>query len=95
MRPQGIPNPSAGPTLHIFALALIRFAGLAVVLCALSCFLLFHFSGAPLCRNEIFHQVDSPDSRYKVVVFQRDCGATTGFRAIMVPAGWGVRASSY
>jgi hypothetical protein len=35
------------------------------------------FSG--LCGNEIFQEVYSPDHTYKAVVFQRDCGATTGF----------------
>ncbi len=32
-----------------------------------------------MCSNEVFRQVDSPDKKHKAVVFQRDCGATTGF----------------
>jgi len=32
-----------------------------------------------LCGNEWVAQQVSPDGRFKVVVFQRDCGATTGF----------------
>lgn len=32
-----------------------------------------------LCGNEVIAEVPSPDGKYKVVVFQRDCGATTGF----------------
>lgn len=32
-----------------------------------------------LCGNEVFQEVLSPDGTYKAVVFQRDCGATTGF----------------
>ncbi len=32
-----------------------------------------------LCGNEVFQEVVSPDGTYKAVVFQRDCGATTGF----------------
>jgi hypothetical protein len=32
-----------------------------------------------LCGNEIFQEVYSPGKAYKAVVFQRDCGATTGF----------------
>ena len=32
-----------------------------------------------MCGNEIFQEVYSPDNEYKAVVFQRDCGATTGF----------------
>lgn len=31
------------------------------------------------CANEVLSQADSPDARMKAVVFQRDCGATTGF----------------
>ena len=31
------------------------------------------------CQNEIISQVQSPDGRQKAIVFQRDCGATTGF----------------
>ena len=32
-----------------------------------------------MCGNEIFQEVYSPDNEYKAVVFQRDCGATTGY----------------
>ena len=35
------------------------------------------FSG--MCGNEIFSEVQSPDGKFRAVVFQRDCGATTGF----------------
>lgn len=32
-----------------------------------------------MCANEIQQVVVSPDAASKVVLFQRDCGATTGF----------------
>jgi hypothetical protein len=32
-----------------------------------------------MCRNEIFAESLSPDRTKKLVVFQRSCGATTGF----------------
>ncbi len=32
-----------------------------------------------MCRNELYAEVLSPDYEHKAVVFQRDCGATTGF----------------
>jgi Family of unknown function (DUF5412) len=32
-----------------------------------------------ICRNQILSESFSPDQTYRVVVFQRDCGATTGF----------------
>ena len=33
------------------------------------------------CRNEILRVHNSPTKQLKAVVFQRDCGATTGFSA--------------
>lgn len=36
-------------------------------------------SGPDMCGNEILHEHAAPGGRLKVVVFQRDCGATTGF----------------
>ena len=35
-------------------------------------------SGSP-CANELLSELPSPDGTLKAVVFQRDCGATTGF----------------
>jgi hypothetical protein len=32
-----------------------------------------------MCGNDVLHEHVSPDGNLKVVVFQRDCGATTGF----------------
>lgn len=32
-----------------------------------------------LCGNEIVSEVESPSGKQKPVIFQRDCGATTGF----------------
>src|SRR2546426_4077176 len=31
-----------------------------------------------LCGNQVLHENLSPDKRSKAIVFQRDCGATTG-----------------
>jgi len=41
-----------------------------------------------MCGNDVLHEHVSPDGRLKVVVFQRDCGATTGFstQASLLPA---------
>ena len=57
--------------LAIAALALLLIA--AAGLFALS--LLF----PDLCGNRVLAEAVSPDQRLKAVVFQRDCGATTGF----------------
>jgi hypothetical protein len=35
----------------------------------------------PLCETDIRQEVLSPDGRLKMVVFSRDCGATTGFNS--------------
>ncbi len=32
-----------------------------------------------MCGNDVTKEVISPDGKMKAVVFQRDCGATTGF----------------
>lgn len=36
-------------------------------------------SGCGLCENEVSQTVLSPSGKLKVLVFSRDCGATTGF----------------
>jgi len=60
--------------LKIIAAILIFFVGLiGIGLYALNNL----FSG--MCGNETFNEVISPDGRFKAVIFQRDCGATTGF----------------
>ena len=32
-----------------------------------------------VCRNTLVSRADSPSGKYSAVMFQRDCGATTGF----------------
>lgn len=46
---------------------------------ALCCVLLPLLSGCGVCGNTISQTVLSPDGQLKAVVFQRECGATTGF----------------
>jgi hypothetical protein len=53
---------------------------LIAVLTIGACIVVFWSVGDSLCGSEIFQEVFSPDGKHKVVVFQRDCGATTGFR---------------
>src|SRR5688572_31763376 len=40
---------------------------------------LFLLQGCGLCSNDEVGRFASPDSKLEAVVFQRDCGATTGF----------------
>lgn len=39
----------------------------------------FWFFAPDMCANEIISESSSPDGVKRLVVFQRDCGATTGF----------------
>ena len=57
----------------LFSLALlgIFICGIALAACNLD--------GSDLCRNYELQTIYSPDGDRKAVVFQRDCGATTGF----------------
>lgn len=50
-----------------------------VLILVVSGFLLLRSFGKAMCGNEIFQESSSPNNSYKAVVFQRDCGATTGF----------------
>jgi hypothetical protein len=54
-----------------------------VALVAISAFL------GDMCANEVIREVASPDGKRKAVVFERDCGATTGFstQASVLPIG--------
>jgi hypothetical protein len=45
----------------------------------------------PGCRNQIVQNVVAPGGSRRAIVFQRDCGATTGFSTqISITAGEGV-----
>lgn len=50
---------------------------IAVVMLAGYIFIDMVFSG--MCGNDIVAQLASPDKKHRAVLFQRDCGATTGF----------------
>jgi hypothetical protein len=58
--------------------ALLRIAGalLGLAILAIAGFWLF---GPDMCGNEVISESHSPDGAKKIVVFQRGCGATTGF----------------
>jgi hypothetical protein len=53
---------------------------LMVILITSGCSLMPAFADKSICRSETFQEVYSPNNEYKVVVYQRACGATTGFR---------------
>jgi len=50
----------------------------------LSLTLTVYISGCDsMCANDVLQEIPSPDNKLKAVVFQRDCGATTGFSTQM------------
>jgi hypothetical protein len=57
---------------------LIVTAGVILAFIAVVCYSLHVFGGSS-CANELLAEAVSPDGKLKAVVFQRDCGATTGF----------------
>ncbi|GAA0339817.1 hypothetical protein GCM10009092_00360 [Bowmanella denitrificans] len=48
----------------------------------------FWLLGQGMCGNHLFSQTISPDGRHKVVVFERSCGATTGFSTHVSVLNW-------
>lgn len=51
-----------------------------ILLCGFStCDSIIKSFGRSMCGSETFQEILSPDNEYKIVIFQRDCGATTGF----------------
>ncbi|TAK91718.1 MAG: hypothetical protein EPO06_03170 [Burkholderiaceae bacterium] len=46
-----------------------------------------------MCGNELLAEYPSPDNKYRAVVFERDCGATTGFstQVSILKAGFPLR----
>jgi len=60
----------------------IKYIGITLLFVILFFYLVLRylFSGmSGICGNTIIHTSISPNHKYKLVLFQRDCGATTGF----------------
>jgi hypothetical protein len=58
-------------------LLLVLLVGLVLSL-LLVCWLLYVLTGG-MCDNQIIQEVYSPNGQYKVVVYERNCGATTPY----------------
>ena len=54
-------------------------AGFAVAVFSVLAFVGYVFSDWGLCENTIHQEVNSPSKLHRVIVFERNCGATTGF----------------
>jgi hypothetical protein len=60
-------------------LALLLLAGVLLGLLVAGSVLALWAFGEAMCGNEVMAEYPSPGNQHRVVVFQRDCGATTGF----------------
>jgi hypothetical protein len=60
-------------------LAVLAIAALALLLVAAAGLFALSLLFPDLCGNKVLAEAVSPDQRHKAVVFQRDCGASTGF----------------
>lgn len=70
---------------------IIVWFGVTCIVLVISGVLLFWFSAPDMdamCGNEVISEFPSPDGTKRLVVFQRDCGATTDFstQASVLPA---------
>jgi hypothetical protein len=72
MKKLNIPLPKA-------AKSVIKFLAFNLIVLFACCSLFDWYFTELMCGTQIFQEVYSPDNDYKAVVFQRDCGATTGF----------------
>jgi len=52
---------------------------ISVTLVAIVVFGSIYFMSSNLCTNNIIQEYPSPNGKYKIVLFERDCGATTDF----------------
>jgi Family of unknown function (DUF5412) len=68
-------NKSVLIPLGVLALIL----ALIIVLCGHFGWVIWNEGANGMCGNEVFQEVYSQDKQYKVIVFERDCGATTAF----------------
>ncbi|WP_316368947.1 DUF5412 family protein [Candidatus Thiodiazotropha sp. CDECU1] len=50
-----------------------------VSIALMSGYLFIYIAFSDMCRNDLATESKSPDKKYKALIFQRDCGATTGF----------------
>ena len=68
---------TSGWRRYIAHLLVAMLGGLALLF-AVGWFALSQLSDG-LCGNDVLAEVPSPDRRFRLVAFNRDCGATTGF----------------
>jgi hypothetical protein len=57
----------------------VIFLAVLLISILMALFGLLSYLTSDLCENEIYSEIVSPDENYKAIIFQRDCGASTGF----------------
>ncbi len=69
---------SEGLSLQVFKKAAVILSGFVVIVILIS-LALFWWSTESMCSNTEISSTPIPGANYKVVVFERDCGATSDF----------------
>jgi len=64
--------------MRLWAKILIGIVIIVVLLVGYLFYGFYKFSSG-MCKNQIVSEIPSPDKLLKVVIFERSCGATTGF----------------
>ncbi len=77
MDERSVSNNIFEKTILVVAIALML--GIVAYYVGANCIVRNLDFASDMCGNDIVDEVDSPDGEYKVVVFERNCGATTGF----------------
>lgn len=65
----------------------IWIALLSIILLAVGIPIWLFLSLPPLCGNDIVKDIHSPDGQHRAILFERDCGATTGFSTQLAIVG--------
>jgi len=71
----------------------LKVIGAGIVVFAVVVAIALYAIADAMCQNEVLSDERSPDGKYRVVKFQRDCGATTDFstQVSVIPAWWYLR----
>jgi hypothetical protein len=79
MNSSGEPGNLGVTVLRVIKMTVLQIGGVVLPMALVICGFLCWAFGRGMCGNEVVHQVYSPNGRYKVIVFERNCGATTGY----------------
>lgn len=71
----------------------LKVIGTGIIVLAVVVAIALYVIADAMCQNEVLADERSPDGQYRVIKFQRDCGATTDFstQVSVIPAWWYLR----